>query len=211
MLRLSHFIYLIIYCLFTFSACSISKQISKKVDTILLKDSAISQGHIGISIYEPATGKYLYNHNSTNYFIPASNTKLFTLYAGMKYIGDSLPGIKIMEYENSICLVPTADPTLLHPYYKKQPVFDFLSATKKSLWSTSGDFKANAYGSGWAWDDYNESFMNERSALPVFGNNIVFSGTRNNINYFPKGDNNDFGINVSSAKDSINYINSFMT
>src|ERR1700712_1682420 len=67
------------------SSCSVNKQISKQA-SILLKDSSIATGHIGISIYEPATGKYWYEHNDTHYFIPASNTKLFTLYAGMKYL-----------------------------------------------------------------------------------------------------------------------------
>ena len=188
--------------------CSVSHKISKEANSILLKDTAIRQGHIGISIYEPATGKYWYNYNADKYFIPASNTKLFTLYAGMKYLGDSLPGMKIMEYENNICLLPTADPTLLHPDFKKQPVFDFLSNSKKSLWAVRGNFRAKAYGSGWAWDDYNDSYMNERSALPVFGNLIVFSGTRNNISYFPKGITSPLDMIVTGSTDgSISYIN----
>lgn len=69
------------------SSCSVSKQIGKQANDILINDTAISTGHIGISIYEPATDKYWYNYNATKYFIPASNTKLFTLYAGMKYLG----------------------------------------------------------------------------------------------------------------------------
>ena len=72
--KLFHFLFLP-FCFLLFS-CSVTKQISRQADTILLKDSAIRQGHIGISIYEPATGKYWYEHNATQYFIPASNTKL---------------------------------------------------------------------------------------------------------------------------------------
>ena len=86
----SLFLFLNFYFLLFLSSCSVSKQISKQADTILLKDSAISTGHIGISIYEPATNTYWYNYNATKYFVPASNIKLFTLYAGMKYLGDSL-------------------------------------------------------------------------------------------------------------------------
>src|SRR6476659_3460051 len=81
------------------SSCSVNKQISKQANNILLKDSSIATGHIGISIYEPATGKYWYEYNSTHYFIPASNTKLFTLYAGMKYLGDSLVGLRYQNME----------------------------------------------------------------------------------------------------------------
>ena len=42
------------------------------------------------SIYEPATNKYWYNFQADKYFVPASNTKLPTCYAAMKYLGDSL-------------------------------------------------------------------------------------------------------------------------
>ena len=56
-------------------SCSVSKQIGKQANSILLSDAAIATGHIGISIYEPATNKYWYNYNADKYFIPASNTK----------------------------------------------------------------------------------------------------------------------------------------
>src|SRR3954468_9350864 len=94
---------------FLLNSCSFTKQISKQADTILLQDSSISKGHIGISIYEPATGKYWYNYNADKYFIPASNVKLFTLYAGMKYLGDSLPGIDYGFRNDTIEIYPTGD------------------------------------------------------------------------------------------------------
>ena len=203
-----HFTFIILHFTFIISSCSVSKQISKQANTILLADTAISKGHIGISIYEPATGKYWYNYNADKYFVPCSNTKLFTLYAGMKYLGDSLPGMKIMEFENKICLFPTGDPTLLHPDFKIQPVCDFLSATHKELWgmdNSSNKFKA--YGTGWAWDDYNDSYMNERSLLPVFGNNIVFSGTKNNISYFPRSVVSQPTFDTYSNNGATGYIN----
>lgn len=36
-----------------FYSCTVNKQVSKAATTILLKDSAIATGHIGICIYEP--------------------------------------------------------------------------------------------------------------------------------------------------------------
>jgi hypothetical protein len=54
--NLSYSLFLISYSLFVFTSCSVSKEISKKANSILLKDSAISKGHIGISIYEPLLG-----------------------------------------------------------------------------------------------------------------------------------------------------------
>ena len=82
------------------SSCSVSKQISKQADQLLLKDSIINTGHIGISIYEPATDKYWYNYEAAKFYVPASNVKLFSLYAGMKYLGDSLIGLRYQQKDN---------------------------------------------------------------------------------------------------------------
>ncbi len=206
-MKLHHSIFLVSCSILIFSSCSVSKKISKQANAILINDSAIRSGHIGISIYEPATGKFWYNFNSDKYFIPASNTKLFTLYAGMKYLGDSLAGMNVTEYENRIFLNPTGDPTFLHPDFPSQPVYDFLTSTTRQLWGLENDRVAfKAYGSGWAWDDYNDSYMNERSLMPVFGNNIVFSGTRENFTYFPKKAVNLFDFETYSIKGTSGYI-----
>src|SRR5688572_15269588 len=98
---------LVAFCFSILSSCSSGKFISRSVNSILLKDTAIKSGHIGISIYEPATGKYWYNYNADKYFIPASNTKLFTLYTGLKYLGDSLAGIRYKVRENDVIIQPT--------------------------------------------------------------------------------------------------------
>jgi D-alanyl-D-alanine carboxypeptidase/D-alanyl-D-alanine-endopeptidase (penicillin-binding protein 4) len=167
-------------------SCSINKELSKQANRILLKDSAISAGHIGISIFEPATGKYLYNYNGDKYFIPASNTKLFSLYAGMKYLGDSLVGMKITITNDALIITPTGDPTLLHPDFERQPVVDFLRKQTTPLFANLNLPTINGHGRGWAWDDYDASYMNERSAMPVFGNSLVVTGTASAPTYFPK-------------------------
>ena len=194
--------------LFLFSSCSVSKQISKQANTFLLQDSAISMGHIGISIYEPATGKYWYNYQAEKYFVPASNTKLFSLYAGMKYLGDSLTGLKVTEYNDYILAQTTGDPTLLHEDFKYQPVYDFLKTqNKKTIWIFTPLWQENALGFGWSWDDYNSSDMVERSPIPVFGNLVHFSGTNNSPKFYPsKAVNNKFPKGVQYTIDP--YINS---
>ncbi|MDB5224181.1 MAG: Serine-type D-Ala-D-Ala carboxypeptidase [Chitinophagaceae bacterium] len=169
-LKLSHFLFLISY--FLFSSCSVSKQISKQASTFLLQDSAISQGHIGISIYEPATGKYWYNYQDEKYFVPASNTKLFSLYAGMKYLGDSLTAYKYFEDQNTITIDPAGDPTFLHPDFKNQKAFTFLKEKKKPVIILNNKWKENALGFGWSWNDYTSSDMVERSPFPIYGNLI---------------------------------------
>ncbi|MES2430005.1 MAG: D-alanyl-D-alanine carboxypeptidase [Bacteroidota bacterium] len=180
-----------------FSSCSVSKKISQQADKILLHDPVINTGTIGISIYEPSTKKYWYNYNATKNFIPGSNTKLFTLYAGMKYLGDSLVGLRY----NGIQVRGTGDPTFLHPDFIKQPVFDFLKTQKKMLLDP---YIYNGYGTGWAWDDYMEAFMPSITGFPIYGNLITvkwiskdsitvvpkyFEKTTKKINSWPNGFN----------------------
>ncbi len=154
-------------------SCSVSKQISKQADSILLNDSAISRGHIGISIYEPATNTYWYNYNATKYFIPASNTKLFTLYAGMKYLGDSLVAARLMIDNNNLTIYPSGDPSFLNPEFQFQPLLKQLRSFK-NISVNNNTWVSDALGNGWAWNDYNESYMAERSSFPVYGNLISF-------------------------------------
>ena len=176
--RLSHFLFLIPY--FLFSACSVSKQITKQANTILLEDSAIRQGHLGISIYEPATGKYWHNYQAEKYFVPASNTKLFSLYAGMKYLGDSLTAFRYSEDQNSIIIEPAGDPTFLHPDFKTQRAFAFLKEKKKPIIILNNKWRSTALGFGWPWNDYTSDYTVERSPLPIYGNLIKWTQIKEN-------------------------------
>ena len=158
------------------SSCSVSKQISIQAKNDLLKESAIRSGHIGISIYEPATGKYWFNFDADKYFVPASNTKLFTLYAGMKYLGDSLVGLRYEKTnEDFTTIIGTGDPTFLHADFKNQPILDFLKkAGNYSYLQDSNLPSFSPLGKGWAWDDYQSDYSAERSEMPIYGNTVKF-------------------------------------
>lgn len=155
-------------------SCSVSRQVSRQANELLIKDSAIASGHIGISIYEPAAGKYWYNYNADKNFIPASNVKLFTLYAAMKHLGDSLVGARYTKISNAtIGILPTGDPTFLHPQFQYQPLLEFFQHNNRSdINLENGLWKSTAYGKGWMWDDYDDISMVERSPLPIYGNYV---------------------------------------
>src|SRR6266480_2414858 len=89
-----------------FTSCAIQNKISKSATQLILKDSSLTTAHVGISVYEPATNKYWYNYQGDHYFVPASNTKIPTCYAAMKYLGDSLVTFSITENVDSIFLKP---------------------------------------------------------------------------------------------------------
>jgi D-alanyl-D-alanine carboxypeptidase/D-alanyl-D-alanine-endopeptidase (penicillin-binding protein 4) len=160
-----------------FSSCSVQKQISRSAQ-VLIQDPLLAQAHTGISIFEPATGKYWYNYQADKLFVPASNTKIPTCYAAMKYLGDSLLAIEYAENDTAIFLFPTGDPTFLHPGFKNQPLFNFLKNARKKLFITDGNWKDTPMGSGWPWDDYNDDYAVERNGLPVYGNLIKWIQTQ---------------------------------
>lgn len=174
-----------IFC-WLISACSVSKQIDKSAKQIMISKPDLSTAHIGISIYDPSTKKYLYNYEGNKYFIPASNTKIITCYAAMKYLGDSLAGLDVTEFGNFIVVKPTGDPTLLHPDFTNQPVINFLQNQTKPLLYESPSWKENAYGAGWSWDDYNDDYMPERSSMPVYGNVLSISGKPASLKLIPQ-------------------------
>lgn len=166
------------------SSCSLSNRINKQATAILLKDSIIATGHIGISIYEPATNNYWYQYDATKYFVPASNVKLFTLFAAMKYLGDSLTGLRYQQKDSNIIIYPTGDPTFLHPDFKQQFVFDFLNGKSNIMYASKK--YTEGLGSGWAWDDYLEKYMVQRSEFPMYGNIIRINKNGKNVSIVPK-------------------------
>lgn len=180
MLRSRFTFYILSFTFYIFSSCSVQKEISKSAKENVLSSPALQTAHVGISVYEPATGKYWFDYQGDHYFVPASNTKIPTCYAVMKYLGDSLTGIKYDDSGTELKLIGTGDPTFLHPDYKSHPVFDFIkNSTFKDirLFEQSPIMSEPAFkplGSGWSWNDYNENYMAERNFFPIYGNLVRF-------------------------------------
>lgn len=136
----------------------------------LINNPVLGNAHVGICIYEPETSKYWLQYNSNKYFIPASTTKLFSLYGGLICLGDSLIGIQYFKKNDSLFLKPTGDATFLHKDFKFQPVIDLIKNNKGPILIINNKLASNKLGKGWAWDDVSEDYMAQRSALPIYGN-----------------------------------------
>lgn len=168
------FVFLISALAFLIS-CSPNRQLVKSAKQTL-ETPVLSTAHVGISIFEPATGKYWYSYQGDHYFMPASNTKIPTCYAAMKYLGDSITGAKYFVENGELNVVGTGDPGFLHPDFKDQPVYEFLKNapySKISLIEQGTPYQSAAikpYGRGWTWSDWNEDYMPERSFFPIYGN-----------------------------------------
>ena len=155
------------------TSCLSSRRLLRSSADRLVSAPVLEQAHVGISIYDAGSNRFLYNHQAEKYFVPASNVKLLTCYAAMKYLGDSLPGLRYQEDNNGTVTVSgTGDPSFLHPDYPDQPVYDFLKMHKRIDWRSP--IFEQTLGAGWSWDDYTDDYMVQRSLFPIYGNVVRF-------------------------------------
>jgi serine-type D-Ala-D-Ala carboxypeptidase/endopeptidase (penicillin-binding protein 4) len=127
--------------------------------------------HTGFVLYDPAKKKTVFEYKPAQYFTPASNTKIFTFFASLKVLGDSVPALHYTENADSIIFWGTGDPSFLYKnVWNDHTVFDFLKKSTKPLYFSTANFHTAAFGAGWAWDDYNDYYSVERSPFPVYGN-----------------------------------------
>ncbi|MEY2587081.1 MAG: D-alanyl-D-alanine carboxypeptidase/D-alanyl-D-alanine-endopeptidase [Bacteroidota bacterium] len=153
-------------------SCSMQKQIQQQANHYLLKDSALSSAHIGIAVQKVEDKKWLYTYQSDKFFTPASNTKIVSCYAAMKHLPDHLPAALITDLDTALLITPTGDPSFLHARFKTHPLYDYLKNSSKPLYIHQSNWRTAKWGHGWSWEDYAEDYMIERSAFPVYGNQL---------------------------------------
>jgi D-alanyl-D-alanine carboxypeptidase/D-alanyl-D-alanine-endopeptidase (penicillin-binding protein 4) len=161
-----------LFSIFILSGCSVSHYLKREIKN----SQVLSQQHTGISIKDLDQHKTLASYQDDKYFNPASNTKLFSLYAGLCALGDSIPGLQYLEWGELLLIRGTGDPSLLHPDLPHSKVFDFLKNRKEQIFFTEANFSDTPFGPGWAWSDYNDYYQAERSPLPLYGNIARFWG-----------------------------------
>ena len=153
-----------------------------------LEDSLMG-AHLGVLVMEAESGKVLAEHNSDKYFVPASNTKLLSLYAGLKFLPDSLVGLRYYDAGDTIYAIPTGDPSLLSDDFDEHPVINWLNSVKKPVVMDASNWKADRYGRGWTWSDYDANYQPERSAFPVYENLMSVRFTAKGDSAFYNGQN----------------------
>jgi len=178
---------LLLLTLFLFMiSCSTGQHIRKQAPEFLAGDSVFANAHLGVSVYDPAAGKFIFSYQDDKYFVPASNTKIMSCYAGMKYLDSVLVGLKYVQLDTALVLIPTGDPTFLHRDFPKQPVADFIRGLQGKTYMATNHWYDQALGYGWSWDDYSDYYMAERSAFPVYSNLIRWfqeKGKKENPSY----------------------------
>lgn len=155
-------------------ACSPLKRATTKNYETFLRDSVFQNAHVGVAVFDATNGAWLLQQNSQKYFVPASNVKLPALYAGLKYLGDSLVSFYYKKENDTLHLLANGDPSFLHPDFKVQPSFAFLKQQNASMVLHSNNWQTEPLGNGWSWNDYLSYYTAERSPLPVYGNVVTW-------------------------------------
>ncbi|MGI9542229.1 MAG: D-alanyl-D-alanine carboxypeptidase/D-alanyl-D-alanine-endopeptidase [Cyclobacteriaceae bacterium] len=202
MLKIQTFIWLCLLGLF-FSCKTAQPGSYQDIHNRLDASEIFSQNFTGFSLYDPESQKVIIDHNSEKYFTPASNTKLFTFYAGLKILGDSISAFKYVIRDDSLFFWGTGDPSFLHPDYEQQLAFKFLSKRTEKLFLYQDHFATEHFGPGWAWDDYNEYYSTEKAPFPIYGNMVRFM--LNDHGQPPKLSPEYFNLLTQESKDSANY------
>jgi D-alanyl-D-alanine carboxypeptidase/D-alanyl-D-alanine-endopeptidase (penicillin-binding protein 4) len=174
---------LVLITLFSLSGCSVSHYLTREIK----KSPVLSQQHTGVSINQLTGSKAIASYQSDKYFNPASNTKLFSFYAGLCALGDSLPGLEYLEWGELLIIRGTGDPSLFHPDLPQSGVIDFLKSRNEQIFFSPTNFQDERFGPGWAWSDYNDDYQPEISPMPVHGNIARFTGlTERQLRVKPK-------------------------
>lgn len=142
----------------------------EQLSNIFNNSDTFSKTITGFMLYDPVGDSTIYAENETKYMIPASNTKLFTYYAGLNVLGDRIPALKYVIKGDSLIFWGTGDPTFLHPDFGTDDVYDFLNDFDGDLYFSDSNFNDENLGPGWSWADYNSYYSAEKSPFPIYGN-----------------------------------------
>ncbi len=141
----------------------------------LFQESKILNDHfVGFSLYDLNANKYVMDINGNKHFTPASNTKMYTTYAALALLGDSIPGLEYVERGDSLLIWGTGDPTFLHNRLDTRVVYNFLKNTNKRIFVVPGTMKNKFFAHGWAMEDFEAYYQPEISTFPIYGNVVTF-------------------------------------
>lgn len=165
-----------------------------------VKSAVLPKHHFGFSLYDLDSNRFVFGKQEDQHFIPASNTKVFTLFTALKTIGDSIPGLQYVERGDSLIFWGTGDPTFLHPKLDSRKVYDFLRFSNRQLFYVPQYASEPAYREGWAIEDYAFDYQPEVSTFPIYGNLVRFKSNGSSVVATPKHFNQMIGNSERPAK-----------
>ncbi len=160
-----------------------------------LDDATFSNGWWGAMVVNLNSGEILYQRNAARSFVPASNTKVYTIAAALDQLGPSyryqtevyIDGpIVDGVLEGNVIVRGSGDPTVGGRFRNgdRVAIFKEWADSLRTLGITriAGDlvgdddiFDDTALGYGWSWDDETYWYAAEISGLSFNDNNVDFA------------------------------------
>lgn len=172
--------YLIPLLLLFLIGCSPARRLAHD----LRSQPAYTDHFMGVALYDPLRQRPLIQHNADKPFTPASNTKLFSFYAGLLTLPDSLPVLRYALRPDSLIFWGTGNPLLLHPDLPDTTALAFLRRRPERLFFSPANYSGPRFGPGWSWDDYNDYYSTELALLPIYGNVVRFRNGQASPRFF---------------------------
>ncbi|WP_245803687.1 D-alanyl-D-alanine carboxypeptidase/D-alanyl-D-alanine-endopeptidase [Algoriphagus marinus] len=144
-------------------------------DQFLRMEKAVGPGsffnnHLSGFILEDMDAKtVLYEKNSHLNFIPASTTKLFTLFSAITILNDSTQTLRYVTSGDTIHIWGSGDPSWKYKKFQDPGIQKLIQAFSHVVYSDA-NMDSPAFGYGWQWDDYYYDYSAELTSLPIFGN-----------------------------------------
>jgi len=174
----------LLFLLFS-AGCASNRKIERKVDRLFKHSTLLNSHPVGFALSDLDKGEMIFEKDADKYFVPASNTKLFTFYGGLKLLPDSVPSLRYIEKGDSLIFWGTGDPSFLQSRIKGDHALKFLAGSKKQLFFSPGRYTGSFYGMGWSWDDYNDYYQAEITELPLMDNLVTVTGNRGKMQVSP--------------------------
>jgi D-alanyl-D-alanine carboxypeptidase/D-alanyl-D-alanine-endopeptidase (penicillin-binding protein 4) len=147
------------------------------LDSLLAASPVLARHQVGISLAYADSARPFYGYQDARYFTPASTMKLFSFYAGLHLLGDSLPSLHYYSRNDTLFFQGTGDPTLLHGDVPSRRAYTFLLNRPERTLAYCDIACVAPFGPGWTWDDYGYYFQPERGPFPIYGHTVRFYAT----------------------------------
>ncbi|WP_445382545.1 D-alanyl-D-alanine carboxypeptidase/D-alanyl-D-alanine-endopeptidase [Robiginitalea sp. IMCC43444] len=166
------------------SSCSTNRKIKRFVSD-QVGDQVLTDQFTGLLIIDAGQRDTLYSQNANRLFTPASNQKLFTLYAALKTLPEKLPALKYRYDGDLLYILGTGYPATLHPYFQDSTAIRFLQEQTGGI-LTRQNLGEPYWAPGWAWEDFDRGYMPEKTAFPIYGNVLRLQQTKQGPEILPQ-------------------------
>lgn len=217
---------ILVLCFISFQSLSAQKELFETEMEILLKDPFFKFSQIAVEVYDLTSGNVIYRKNEKMLLNPASNMKILTSAAALKFLGGGYQfetklfysgEIKDSVLHGDIYIAGGCDPDFT--YYDLDTLLNSLiqnriKEIRGNLYGDVSMLDSLFWGSGWMWDDdlgtdfpyLTPLILNDASVRIIVSPGD--SGKPANVDVFPKSEmlsasNNTNTIDVDSGRISV--------